>query len=125
MTTFPDRLYSDNCETDKDALNTASNTSFECRIPDPYRGDSGFLAGCTADNVNKVTAFVELGGCHGNGDYVPSGSSGGCTCRTGASDCTGRGTFDVDSPDCTCACDATYTGVDCSEQETQSYQQFY
>ena len=90
------------------------------------------LVGCTDDNLGKVTAFVELGGCHGNGDFefVPSGSSGACTCRARATVCTGRGTV---NPDCTCACDAAYTGADCSEdpvadatkEETGDYDSFY
>ena len=54
-------------------------------------------------------AFVELGGCNGNGDFVPSGSSGACTC------------------------DATHTGAGCSEdlvasatkEETGDYDSFY
>ena len=41
------------------------------------------LFGCTDANVNTVTAFVELGGCNGNGVIVLSGSSGTCTCASG------------------------------------------
>ena len=151
------REYGALCRSDSDVLNEVLGTSFQC--------ERNTLANCRPEWAGRLSQFIDLNGCNGNnGEFVPSGSAGSCTCSAGfagascefsddatcngfgnatadgscvcqasATDCTGRGTYSVDSPDCACACQPTFEGADCAQdpvetkgdEEQESYTAFY
>ena len=119
---------SDQCEADKNVLNTAAGTGFRCSTFG--RGGTGNLVGCTSQSMGRVNQYVDLNGCNGQGDFVPSGSSGFCTCNAfyGGEGCqihyANVGTCDshgtVNGITGSCSCNVFYGGDGCQIHYTDA-----